>query len=146
MRGPLNASLGDLARLLDGELHGDPAQAVSRIGPLDSADGQTISFLSNPRYQAQLQTTQAGCVIVSPALRDAATARGAALVCADPYLAFAKLTQWWAAQRRRAPAVGVHASAVVEEGAFIDASADSTTRGSRLRSTSAFFAVLTAIR
>jgi UDP-3-O-[3-hydroxymyristoyl] glucosamine N-acyltransferase len=123
MRGHLNASLGELARLLDGELHGNPAQAVSRIGPLDSADGQTISFLSNPRYQAQLQITQAGCVIVSPALQDAATARGAALVCADPYLAFAKLTQWWAAQQRRPPAVGVHASAVVEEGAFIDARA-----------------------
>jgi UDP-3-O-[3-hydroxymyristoyl] glucosamine N-acyltransferase len=123
MRGPLNASLGDLARLLDGELHGDPAQCVSRIGPLGSADGQTISFLSNPRYQAQLQTTQAGCVIVAPALRDAAAARGAALVCADPYLAFARLTQWWAAQQRRRPVVGVHASAVVEEGAFIDPSA-----------------------
>jgi UDP-3-O-[3-hydroxymyristoyl] glucosamine N-acyltransferase len=123
MRGPLNASLGELARLLDGELHGDPAQCVSRIGPLDSADGQTISFLSNPRYQAQLQTTQAGCVIVAPALRDAAAARGAALVCDDPYLAFARLTQWWAAQQRRLPAVGVHASAVVEEGAFIDPSA-----------------------
>jgi len=120
MRGPLTTSLGDLARLLDGELHGDPAQVISRIGPLDSADGQTVSFLANPRYQAQLQTTRAGCVIVSPALLEAAAARGAALVCADPYLAFARLTQWWAAQQRRQPAVGVHASAVVEEGAFID--------------------------
>ena len=120
MRSPLTTSLGDLARLLDGELHGDPAQVISRIGPLDSADGQTVSFLANPRYQAQLQTTRAGCVIVSPALLEAAAARGAALVCADPYLAFARLTQWWAAQQRRQPAVGVHASAVVEEGAFID--------------------------
>ena len=123
MRGPLNASLGDLARLLDGELYGDPAQCVSRIGPLDSADGQTVSFLANPRYLAQLQTTRAGCVIVAPALRDAAAARGATLVCADPYLAFARLTQWWAAQHRRPPTVGVHASAVVEEGAFIASSA-----------------------
>jgi UDP-3-O-[3-hydroxymyristoyl] glucosamine N-acyltransferase len=123
MRGPLSVSLGELARLLDGQLDGDPAQCVSRIGPLDSADGQTISFLSNPRYEAQLQSTQAGCVIVAPALRDAAAARGAALVCADPYLAFARLTQWWAAQHRRPPTVGVHASAVVEEGAFIASSA-----------------------
>jgi UDP-3-O-[3-hydroxymyristoyl] glucosamine N-acyltransferase len=120
MRSPLTTSLGDLARLLDGEPHGDPAQVISRIGPLDSADGQTVSFLANPRYQAQLQTTRAGCVIVSPALLEAAAARGAALVCADPYLAFARLTQGWAAQQRRQPAVGVHASAVVEEGAFID--------------------------
>ncbi len=120
---PTSVRLGDLAQLLDGELHGDAELRVSRIGPLDSADGQTIGFLSNPRYQAQLQTTRAACVIVSPALQEAAVARGAALVCQDPYLAFARLTQWWAAQNRRPAVVGVHASAVVEDGAFIDATA-----------------------
>ena len=123
MRMPVSVRLGEVARLLGGELLGDATQAITRIGPLDTADGQTIGFLSNPRYQSQLQTTQAGCVIVGPALRDAASARGAALVCADPYLAFARLTQWWAAQLRRPAAAGVHASAVVEEGAVIDASA-----------------------
>ena len=123
MRMPVSVRLGEVARLLGCELLGDATQAITRIGPLDTADGQTIGFLSNPRYQSQLQTTQAGCVIVGPALRDAASARGAALVCADPYLAFARLTQWWAAQQRRPAAAGVHASAVVEEGAVIDASA-----------------------
>ena len=123
MRMPVSVRLGEVARLLGGELLGDATQAITRIGPLDTADGQTVGFLSNPRYQSQLQTTQAGCVIVGPALRDAASARGAALVCADPYLAFARLTQWWAAQQRRPAAAGVHASAVVEEGAVIDASA-----------------------
>ena len=123
MRMPVSVRLGEVALLLGGELLGDATQAITRIGPLDTADGQTIGFLSNPRYQSQLQTTQAGCVIVGPALRDAASARGAALVCADPYLAFARLTQWWAAQQRRPAAAGVHASAVVEEGAVIDASA-----------------------
>ncbi len=123
MRVPLSVRLGPLAQLLGGQLLGDPERAVTRIGPLESADEQTIGFLANPRYESQLQTTRAGCVIVAPALRDAAAARGAALVCADPYLAFARLTQWWAAQQRRPAAAGVHASAVVEEGAFIDATA-----------------------
>ena len=123
MHVPISVRLGQLAQMLGGELVGDPERIVSRIGPLDSADDQTIGFLANPRYQSQLQSTQAGCVIVAPALRDAVAARGAALLCADPYLAFARLTQWWAAQQRRPAAAGVHASAVVEEGAFIDASA-----------------------
>jgi UDP-3-O-[3-hydroxymyristoyl] glucosamine N-acyltransferase len=56
-------------------------------------------------------------------MRDLAVARGATIVCADPYLAFARLTQWWAMQTRRTPAAGVHASAVVEEGAFINPTA-----------------------
>ena len=119
----VGARLGDLSRHLSGELIGDAELTVSRIGPLESADAQTISFLSNPRYQPQLAASQAGCVIVGPAMREAATARGAAIVCADPYFAFAKLTQWWAAQNRRAPVLGVHASAVVEEGARVHAGA-----------------------
>lgn len=116
----MRARLGELAALLGGELVGDAGLEITRIGPLESADASTIGFLANPRYQSQLAATQAGCVIVAPALREAAVARGAALVCDDPYLSFARLTQWWAAQQRRPPAPGVHASAVVEEGAFID--------------------------
>ncbi|MDP2022606.1 MAG: UDP-3-O-(3-hydroxymyristoyl)glucosamine N-acyltransferase [Hydrogenophaga sp.] len=115
--------LGALSERLGGELVGDAQATVSRIGPLESADASTISFLSNPRYEAQLATTAAACVIVGPAQREAAAARGAAIVCADPYLAFARLTQWWAAQTRVAPLSGVHASAVVEEGARIHATA-----------------------
>ncbi len=117
------ARLGDIAALLGGELVGDGSLEVDRIGPLETADARTIGFLSNPRYQSQLASTQAACVIVAPALRDLAAARGAALVCADPYLSFARLTQWWAAQRRRPAVTGVHPSAVVEEGAHIHASA-----------------------
>ena len=119
----MRARLGDLAALLGAELVGDADTVVTRIGSLESADGQTLAFLANPRYAPQLAQTQAACVIVAPAQREAASARGAALVCADPYLAFARLTQWWAAQQRRVPLPGVHASAVVEEGAHIDASA-----------------------
>jgi UDP-3-O-[3-hydroxymyristoyl] glucosamine N-acyltransferase len=115
--------IGDLAALLGGDLIGDAAHCVSRIGPLEGAAADTISFLSNPRYQPQLAASQAGCVIVAPAMRDAAAARGAAIVCADPYLAFARLTQWWAAQRRGIVPGGVHASAVVEPGAVVHASA-----------------------
>jgi len=113
----VHATLGELARLLDGELIGDPSRVVSRIAPLETADADSIGFLAHPRYVAQLQTTAAGCVIVSAANRDAAAARGAALVCAEPYAAFARLTQWWAGQTRRRPAAGVHATAVVEPGA-----------------------------
>ena len=115
----MRARLGDLSARLDGELIGDADVEISRIGPLESADAQTIGFLANPRYQPQLAASAAGCVIVGPALRDAAAARGATIVCADPYLAFARLTQWWAAQTRGIVVAGVHASAVVEAGARI---------------------------
>ncbi len=108
-----------LSEQLGGELLGNGAQAITRIGGLASADAQTVSFLANPRYGAQLEQTQAGCVIVAPAMREAAARCPSAVVCADPYLAFARLTQWWAAQTRPRPAPGIHRSAVIEAGAQV---------------------------
>lgn len=119
----VRARLGELAALLGGELIGDARAEVTRISGLEAADAHSITFLAQARYQAQLATTAAGCVIVAPAMRDLAAARGATIVCPDPYLAFARLTQWWAAQGRSAPVPGVHASAVVEPGAVVPASA-----------------------
>ena len=115
----MDFQLGEIAAALGGELLGDPTLRISRIGPLQGATPGTISFLANPRYQAQLADTQATCVIVAPALRDAAQARGAALVTPDPYLCFARLTQWWAARTRATPAAGIHRSAVVADSAVL---------------------------
>ena len=111
--------LGDIAAHIGGELVGDPDLRITRIGPLDTATPTTLSFLAQPRYQQQLATTQAACVIVAPALRDPAALRGAVIVADDPYLCFARLTQWWAAQTRRAAAPGVHASAIVDASALL---------------------------
>ncbi len=106
--------LGDIAEQLGVELIGNPDLRITRIGPLEGATPSTISFLSHPKYQQQLAASQAACVIVNAAMRDAAVARGAAIVAADAYLAFARLTQWWAAQTRPAATSGVHASAVID--------------------------------
>jgi UDP-3-O-[3-hydroxymyristoyl] glucosamine N-acyltransferase len=50
---------------------------------------------------------------VVPAVLDGVRAGCVALVTPDPYLYFARLTQWWAARTRAAAPVGVHPSAVV---------------------------------
>ncbi len=111
--------LGEIAAHLGGELIGDPALPITRIGPLDGATPSTLSFLSNPRYAAQLAESKAACVIVAPSQREAALARGATLVADDPYLAFARATQWWAARTRPPAAAGVHPSAVVDASAVL---------------------------
>jgi UDP-3-O-[3-hydroxymyristoyl] glucosamine N-acyltransferase len=114
---------GELVVHLGGELLGDDSTVLRRIAPLDDADDTSISFVASARYEAQLGASPAACVIVSPDLREAAEQRRSAIVTADPYLYFARLTQWWARQNRPAPKPGVHPSAVVEQGAHIDASA-----------------------
>lgn len=110
----LKIELGHLVDALGGELLGDRQTLIQRIGPLDGEHLDAITFLSNPKLRGQLATTKAACVIVSPAAKDEAAARGAAIVTDDPYLYFAKLTQWWAQRVRPRPEPVVHPSAVVD--------------------------------
>ena len=112
-------ALREIAEQLGGELVGDGELRIERIATLEAATGNAISFLANPRYRPQLATTQAACVIVSPAMRDEAAARGAAIVTPDPYQYYARLSQWWVRTRRARPAQGVHPSAVVDPSARI---------------------------
>ena len=118
-----DVALRDIAEHLGGELVGDAQLRIDSIGSLETATPATITFVANPRYQSQLAQSRAGCVIVGPTMRDAAVARGATIVTPDPYLSFARLTQWWAARQRPAVAPGIHASAVVAADAHIAASA-----------------------
>ncbi|CAM3873884.1 UDP-3-O-(3-hydroxymyristoyl)glucosamine N-acyltransferase [Roseateles saccharophilus] len=111
--GSTPVTLAELIAALGGDLLGGADIRISAIAPLDEAGEEGISFLSNPRYQGQLATTRAACVIVAPSLAEAAAARGAAIVTPDPYLYFARLTQWWAARTRPASVAGVHPSAIV---------------------------------
>ena len=115
--------LADVVAALGGVLHGDGNLAVTRLAPLESADAGSLSFLANPRYAGKMAASAAGCVVVAPAQQDLALARGAAIVTPDPYLYFARLTQWWAGRTRPPAAAGIHPSAVVEPGAQIHASA-----------------------
>ncbi|HEY6510744.1 MAG TPA: UDP-3-O-(3-hydroxymyristoyl)glucosamine N-acyltransferase [Burkholderiaceae bacterium] len=114
--------LADIVAALGGELHGSSELPIVRIAALDSADASAISFLAHPRHADKLARSGAGCVIVAPALLESARARGAAIVTDDPYLYYARLTQWWR-RGEPAPAPGVHASAVVDASATVDPSA-----------------------
>ena len=110
--------LAEIVAALGGDLHGDPALSIRRIGALDRADGQTITFLAQAKFKGLLASTGAACVIVRPDALDALHARGiSAIVTPDPYLYFARLTRFWAARFRRKPSSGIHPSAVIEEGA-----------------------------
>lgn len=116
--------LGQIVGALGGTLElADSDTEISRIAPLDSAGAGDLSFLSNPRYQQQLAASKAACVIVAPAMREAAMQRGACIVTPDPYVYFARATQLWKRLHERALQSGVHASAVVDPEAVIDPTA-----------------------
>ena len=115
--------LGSIVDALGGELCGDAQRLIEGIAPLESATSSQLAFLSNPRYASQLAATQAGCVIVSPAQRDAAIARGDCIVATDPYLYFARVTRLWKQQAGPRSGPPVHPSAVIDPEAVIDPTA-----------------------
>jgi UDP-3-O-[3-hydroxymyristoyl] glucosamine N-acyltransferase len=115
--------LGAIVDALGGELEGDPALSIERLAPLSVAQADAISFLSNPKYRKELAASKAGCVIVAPAMRDAAAERGAFISTPDPYLYFARLTQLWKKTHARPDAVRIHPSAVIDPDASIDPTA-----------------------
>ncbi len=121
----MQLSLGVIVESLGGELVGNATQTISGLATLEGANASQLSFLSNPKYQTQLQSCRAACVVVAPAMRDIAVARGACIITDQPYLYFARLTQLWQKHRRaHAPAQAfIHASAVIHPTAAVHASA-----------------------
>ena len=115
----MSRPLGAIVEALGGRLLGDARVDINRLAPIATAGPSDLSFVAQARYASQVQTTLAGALIVPPALQDAAAARGACIVSDDPYLYFARLTQWWRAQHcAPAPAVidplaSIHPSAVI---------------------------------
>jgi UDP-3-O-[3-hydroxymyristoyl] glucosamine N-acyltransferase len=118
----MSVPLGSLVDALGGTLLGDPATSIDRLAPLASAGPGEIAFIAQARYASQLPTTRAGALVVPPAMQEAALQRGPCIVTPDPYLYFARLTQWWKrANEARIPAAidplaSVHPTAVLGEG------------------------------
>lgn len=120
----MSVRLRQIVEALGGTIEGGGGDVeILRIAPLDSAEPGDLAFLSNPRYRQQLAASRAACVIVAPAMREEALARGACIVAQDPYAYFARATQLWKRLHGRTPAAGVHPSAVVDPDAFVDPSA-----------------------
>ena len=83
------------------------------LASLRSAKPGDISFFSQGRYREDLATTRASAVIVGAEERDATALPR--IVCADPYLFFAKVARLYHQEQAGPP--GVHPSAVVLPGA-----------------------------
>lgn len=111
--------LADIAARFGGRLLGDADVVVQQVATLDRAQPQHISFLSNSKYRAQLAATRAGAVILGEA--DAVATTLPRIVCDNPYAYFAKVSAFLNPLPQAVP--GIHASAVIGEGAQVDASA-----------------------
>ena len=114
-----SVTLGELADRFGLELRGAGDIVINGVATLANAKPGQLGFLANPRYNAQLSTTQASAVVIVAANADACPV--ACLVANDPYRAFAKVAAVFAPSDDT-PA-GIHASAVVDPSADVADSA-----------------------
>lgn len=120
----MSRSLGSIVQALGGTLIGSADTAVRRLAPLATAQADELAFVAQARYANQIQTTQAGALIVLPALQDAAAERGSVIVSDDPYLYFARLTQWWRSEHDVPAPAAIHPQASIHPSALIGPGVD----------------------
>lgn len=111
--------LGQLAEFLGATLCGPAEKEITGLATLQEAGPSQLSFLANPHYRKFLATTDAGAVLLKPT--DAEGYEGDALIIADPYLAYARVSHLFD-PKPKAPA-GIHPTAVIAEDAVVDSTA-----------------------
>ncbi len=115
-------SLGTVAAAAGGKASGDLTRMLCGVAPLGAAGPEHVSYLDNPRYAHALAGTRAGAALVP----DRAVARvppaTAAIVCAEPGLAWIKVAALFHPLPPACP--GVHPAALVDATAQIDPSAE----------------------
>lgn len=100
-----------------------PHPLIRGLGSLSAAGPEEISFLSNPRLQAQLADCRAAAVILTPAVWEAIRGSDPAflpVLCSEPYLLYALVAQWFDHHRLEGLPQGIHPSAVIAGSAELE--------------------------
>ena len=113
-------SLARLAEELGAQLVGDPQTEITGLATLQDAGPGELAFLANAQYRKYLADSRASAVLLTA--QDAEGFACNALIVADPYLTYARLSHRF--DRKPRAAAGIHPSAVVAASAQVDVSAN----------------------
>ncbi|MBC7921335.1 MAG: UDP-3-O-(3-hydroxymyristoyl)glucosamine N-acyltransferase [Ferruginibacter sp.] len=86
-------TVADIARRLGGEVRGEGSLRVRQLAKIEEAREGSLSFLSNPKYEPALYTTQASAVLVGRNFEPTQEVRTTLIAVEDPYLAFTQLLE-----------------------------------------------------
>ena len=111
----LEKTLAELAEYVGGHVRGDANVKIRSAATLGRAGAGDISFLSNEKYEKQLQTTKASAVIVG---KDTVTAAVPLLVAEDPYYAFMQIMVMLHGHRKHKK-VGISPRAIISDSAKV---------------------------
>jgi len=86
-------SAQDIAGLLKGTVEGDPSVTVGTLAKIEEGHSGALSFLSNPKYEQYLYTTDASIVIVNNDLQLAQPVKATLIRVENAYSAFSVLLE-----------------------------------------------------
>ena len=115
-------SLTTVAAAADGKAPEDTQRMFTAVAPLQTAQAEHVSFLDNRRYLGALRETKAGAVLLQPSLAAEVPDGTIAITTRQPYVAWARVCALFHPLPPLKP--GIHPSAIVEDGAEIDPSAE----------------------
>lgn len=86
-------SIAQIAAMLSGEVKGDSAEKINMLAKIQDAKKGQIAFLSNPKYEHFIYTTQASAVIVKKDFQAKKEISAALILVDDPYSSFTALLE-----------------------------------------------------
>ncbi len=86
-------SLTQVTHILGGSLEGDGEVKINALSNIEEGKPGTISFLSNPKYEPHIYTTNASAVIVKKDFTPKQTITPALIRVDNPYLSFTALLE-----------------------------------------------------
>jgi UDP-3-O-[3-hydroxymyristoyl] glucosamine N-acyltransferase len=103
--------LGELATKLGGRLSGDPDVEITGVAGIHEATEGDLTFLANPRFEAEAERTRAGAILVAANHRRLARP---VIELPDPYRGFLEALK--ILRPDTPPPTGVHPSAILGPG------------------------------
>jgi len=97
----------ELAIVLNARLEGKPETKVKKLARIEEADKDSFCFLANPKYYSYAQTATVGILLCDEKLEYNPENISAVLRVADPYGAFQKLMDLYAAMQNTPRSSGI---------------------------------------
>jgi UDP-3-O-[3-hydroxymyristoyl] glucosamine N-acyltransferase len=86
-------TIEQIAAILQGEIKGEQKEVIHSIAKIQEGTKGTISFLSNPKYEEYIYTTQASAVIVNKTFKPSQPIHTTLILVDDAYSALGKLLE-----------------------------------------------------
>lgn len=106
-----------IARILNGTVEGDPETKLNTVARIEEGHPGALSFLSNPKYEPYIYSTDASAVLVKNDFTPAKKVTATLIRVDDPYQALAHLLAFY--EQARPAKKGIHPSAVIDERASV---------------------------